>query len=418
MHVLFLSPYCLLDPSSGASISCRSILEGLAARNHEARAVSATIFDKPRFASSEEFVKRIGARPISAFSKQRINVWGCQRQGVKYLIYPSRAQRRPFFTCAEAVTYQRLVMEAVKRQRPDVVLAYGGKPIDRDIYRWLREQGIPIVFYLANPNYGDKRTFQDVDLIVTDTKATSDLYKKRLGVDVLPIGKVITAFPPDAQAPRDCVTFVNPAPEKGAAIVVGIMQEMARRGAKTKFLLVESRRKLAPTLPALGVTPAQLPNVEYLPIQHDMSRVWRRTRVLLHPSLWHESGPRVTLEACSAGIPVLATQSGGIAELLGDSGFMFPIPPEVAKEYAKPVRRETAKTWCDVLERLVHDDVFYAQASARALRRWNEWCAGDALGKIETAMRELAAKAVKPQTQKVARKVAVAKPVALQPAEF
>jgi hypothetical protein len=49
MRVLFAAPYCLIDPSSGAAISCRTILESLAAREHQAHAFTATIFDRALF---------------------------------------------------------------------------------------------------------------------------------------------------------------------------------------------------------------------------------------------------------------------------------------------------------------------------------------------------------------------------------
>ena len=47
---------------------------------------------------------------------------------------------------------------------------------------------------------------------------------------------------------------------------------------------------------------------------------------VLLPSLWHESGARVIVEAQVNGIPVLASDTGGSAELIGRGGRVFPVP--------------------------------------------------------------------------------------------
>jgi glycosyltransferase involved in cell wall biosynthesis len=367
------------------------MLEGLAARGHAVRAVSTTVFDQPRFATSSEFIRHIGARQVPDDSAR--GTWGVARGGVMYLIAPSRAQRRFDLTCAEAMAFQHAMKAAVKRRRPDVVMAYGGRPVDRDNYRWLRDRNIPIIFYVANPNYRDRDTFRDIDLMVTDTEATANLYKARLGMAPLPIGKAIKPFPRSAEAERDRVTFINPAPEKGAAIFIALVQETLRRGLDTKFLVVESRKHLSVTVSALGMSPAALRNVEYLPLQESMTEVWRRTRVLLHPSLWHESGPRVILEACSAAVPVIATSSGGVPELLGNGGTLLPVPPELTKTYLVPASAATAKIWADALEPLLTDDQLYAAASERAHAHWQSWSEGDAVSKLEAAMKALIAQA-------------------------
>ena len=39
-----------------------------------------------------------------------------------------------------------------------------------------------LVFYLANPSYGRPETFAQVDLIVTNSQATCDHYRRLLGL--------------------------------------------------------------------------------------------------------------------------------------------------------------------------------------------------------------------------------------------
>jgi glycosyltransferase involved in cell wall biosynthesis len=56
-----------------------------------------------------------------------------------------------------------------------------------------------------------------------------------------------------------------------------------------------------------------------------LPQVLGRTDVLVVPSVWYENNPLVILEAQSAGIPVLAGNAGGMAELVDDdsTGLLF-----------------------------------------------------------------------------------------------
>ena len=57
-----------------------------------------------------------------------------------------------------------------------------------------------------------------------------------------------------------------------------------------------------------------------------MASVYARARVLLVPSLWWESGPRVIVEALANGIPVIGSSSGGVPEVIGDGGIILEFP--------------------------------------------------------------------------------------------
>src|SRR3546814_9608260 len=57
---------------------------------------------------------------------------------------------------------------------------------------------------------------------------------------------------------------------------------------------------------------------------HDMREVYRRTHTLLVPSQWEEAWGRVATEAQFSGIPVLASDSGGLPEAVGPGGSVLP----------------------------------------------------------------------------------------------
>lgn len=117
------------------------------------------------------------------------------------------------------------------------------------------------------------------------------------------------ALPDVRRADRDCVTLVNPIPEKGR----DVFNELARRLGGARFLAVQG---------AYGSpyrVPHYLTNVEFLSQTPHMARdVYARTAVQLVPSQY-ESWGRVAIEAMAAGVPVIAHPTPGLLEACGDA---------------------------------------------------------------------------------------------------
>jgi glycosyltransferase involved in cell wall biosynthesis len=63
----------------------------------------------------------------------------------------------------------------------------------------------------------------------------------------------------------------------------------------------------------------QLPNVTILEKQIDIREVYKKTRLLIMPSLY-ESWGRTATEAMCSGIPIICTETGGLAENCGKAG--------------------------------------------------------------------------------------------------
>ncbi len=65
---------------------------------------------------------------------------------------------------------------------------------------------------------------------------------------------------------------------------------------------------------------ARLPNVRVLPNARDIDDVLAGTRVLLMPSLWYEGFGLIVMESMLRGIPVVASDSGGLVEAKRGTG--------------------------------------------------------------------------------------------------
>ncbi len=72
---------------------------------------------------------------------------------------------------------------------------------------------------------------------------------------------------------------------------------------------------------------------------HEMSRALRELDVIVVPSLWYENSPNVILEAFAHRTPVIASNLGGMAELVrdGENGLLF--APGDSADLARQLRR-------------------------------------------------------------------------------
>ena len=78
---------------------------------------------------------------------------------------------------------------------------------------------------------------------------------------------------------------------------------------------------------------SDLNNVTILSPNHDVAKIYERTRILCVPSQWEEAFGRVAIEAFSNGIPVLGSDVGGLREIVASGGILV-------KEYRNPVEWE------------------------------------------------------------------------------
>ena len=102
------------------------------------------------------------------------------------------------------------------------------------------------------------------------------------------------------------VTFISPCAPKGLSILAAI----APRMPQVKFLCVATAWSNAVVQHILK----RFPNVVVEAGAPDVDVFYRRTKVLLVPSIWPEAFGLVATEAAARGIPVVSTDFGGLAE--------------------------------------------------------------------------------------------------------
>ena len=151
------------------------------------------------------------------------------------------------------------------------------------------------------------------------------------------------------------VTLINPCAVKGLAIFIRLADVMPG----ITFAAV----------PTWGTTDDDLaelrkrPNVKLLERVDNIDEILRETRVLLVPSLWAEARARVVLEAMSRGVPVIASDVGGLPEAKMGVDYLLPVNPvrhyqpslDMRMVPAADVPLQNIEPWRDALARLVND---------------------------------------------------------------
>jgi glycosyltransferase involved in cell wall biosynthesis len=192
--------------------------------------------------------------------------------------------------------------------------------------------------------------------------------------------------------------MINPCAVKGIAVFL----DLARSLPEVRFAAV----------PTWGTTPADLaalaalPNVTLLPPADDVDSIYARTRVLLMPSLWQEAFGVTAVEAMLRGLPVLASDVGGLPEAKLGTGMVLPVRPIErfterldANEVVEPeVPEQDVAPWRETLVRLLGRPELYARESAAAREAAHRFVAGLGVEPFEELMERFATRPAPPRT--------------------
>lgn len=223
------------------------------------------------------------------------------------------------------------------RARPDVVLTQAiAWP---QVVAAARERGVPSMLYVHGPEVL-KTTIPERG---ADKVLYNSAFTRQWLADRFPFSGEILYPPTDlarhrvaGPGPRGALTLVNPLPVKGGHL----LPPLARALPDRHFLAVEGW--VLP--PFLARSLMREPNIEVVPWQHDMRKVYARTAVLLMPSLFEPFG-RAPVEAAASGIPCIASGVGGLREAIGADGFF--VGPEAGID-----------AWVDAVRQLESEEVY------------------------------------------------------------
>jgi glycosyltransferase involved in cell wall biosynthesis len=356
----------------GGQVADRSLLEGLAASGHTVRAVSAADERppaRPRALWVDDLLRR-GATVEAHAQADRFTLGGVDHHSVH-----GQASVGGYFRDQLASFAPDWVVVSIDGwlDPPLLATAVAARP-DRVIYLAHSTAQLPFGPDAAAPSAEKTALLRRVARVVACSRFMVSYIRAWSRIDA-----TLFYYPAYGTRPhprrggidKEFVVLVNPAVIKGLPILLALAQALP----EVQFAVVESWAASEKDREGL----ARAPNITQLPLSAEIDHILDRARVVLCPSLGREAFGLVVVESLLRGIPVLASQIGGIPEAMAGAPELLPVRPIVRHERRPEASRiadrlvpvvpaQDIEPWRDALTRLLSDRALY-EARAEISRR-------------------------------------------------
>ena len=326
MRILLTSNAPYLPPRGGSTRSNLAFLEALAAHGHTVRVVAAaaeTTTELQRTLLRQElaeqqlepgYVRKLEQQPTSTGHLGTIEI----------------------VSVRDFMRHVDLLHDQIEQFRPDWVLV-SSEDVSHTLLREAARSAAGRLIYIAHTpqffpfgpaswNRDEMATgaVRKATSIVVISQVMANYVKEHLGRDAVIVHPPL--YGPEAASDASpllgdfesgAVGMINPCAVKGISLFLAIAD------------LMPGYRFAA--LPGWGTTRddfGQLrsrPNIAVLPRVKHIEEFLQRLRILLMPSLWIEGFGLIAAEAMLRGVPVIASDSGGLREAKAGSRFLIPV---------------------------------------------------------------------------------------------
>jgi hypothetical protein len=363
MRILLLEKNPYLDGLKGGSKADRALMECLAARGHECIAVAPAAGDE----EGDEILVSGSVRVVVA-----------THEGVRVHAVAAAAGQDDIVA--------GYLVAVIEREQPDVVMS--GVV---DLVPLVERAGSPPFVYLAHvaahlpfgpaawrPDPCVTARLQAVAGIIAPSEYIAGYIREfgNLSATAIPcLGYGRGPFPSFGDFDTGAITMINPCAGKGGSLFMALASVLTDR----RFLAV----------PTWGTTDEEraalerLANVAITPADKDIDRIFARTKVLLVPSLWHESFGMLVVEAMARGIPVFASDVGGLPEAKLGVPYLIPVAPieghtDEIDSRGLPIPiipKQELAPWIEALDDLLASRSRYQEVAALSARAAQDYIA-------------------------------------------
>jgi len=388
---ILLAHNSLYYPShGGGDKSNRLLLEALAERGHDCRVVARLA----NFGSQERerFLRDLADRAVAVASEDA-EVVVFRRRGVEVHVLTNKPNLRAYFAGQIASFSPAAILASTDDPAQLLLEAALRAEAARVVYLARATLALPFGPDCAFPSDAKTEMLRKVDRAVGVSRYVAEYIRRWGGMDAVhvPISLLEPGpYPYLGRFDNEFVTLVNPCAVKG----ISIFLSLAGRMPQVQFAAVPTWGTNQNDRAAL----AARPNVHILDPVDNIDTLLARTRVLLVPSLWAEARSRIVVEAMLRGVPVLASNIGGIPEAKLGVDYLLPVRP-IEKyqprldEQMVPVAEvpeQDPAPWEEALAKLLADRDHYVQLSRASREAALAYANNLSVAPLESLLKEAA----------------------------
>ena len=367
MRILLAQNSLYYPAHGGGDRSNRLLLEALAQQGHICEVV-ARAHTELSVEQHRRYLRELELRSIAEVSEGE-GVVRFPLNGVHVHAVTSHPNLRDYFT------------QRIASFEPDVILASTDDPAQLMLPAALGDNPARVVFLTrttlslpfgpecAFPSEQRTELLRKVDGVIGVSQYVASYIEKWSGIKAvaLPISLLEEGpYPALGDINNEFVTLVNPCAVKGISIFLALAGLMP----DTAFAAIPTWGTTREDLDALE----KHTNISILEPVDNIDEILKRTRVLLVPSLWAEARSRIIVEALLRGIPVLASDVGGIPEAMMGVDYLLPVKrieryhPKVNEQMVPvaSVPDQDIGPWHKTLHEVVSDHKLYERLSSES----------------------------------------------------
>ncbi|MDP4143058.1 MAG: glycosyltransferase [Bacillota bacterium] len=362
MNILLIQSTGYLYKWGGAHKANRILMEGLAAKGHNCKVIVplTDIFD-----NKEQFYST-----LSDFNVEVI-------ENNNFMVH-FRSKGVEVYTITEGFNIFPFIKNTIEAFKPDVtvisedisfvLLETALETKTKTVYISHSQATLPFGPEAFEENMERATLISKVDGIITVSKYLDNYFRKWAGAATRTI-----YFPSYGQGPypylgnydNKYITAINPSSLKG----ISIFLKLAKALPEFPFAAVPTWATSKEDLKEME----SIPNITILKPSENVNDIYAQTKIFLMPSLWGESFGQVAVEAMLRGIPVIASNVGGIPEAKLGLDYILPVNP--IKEYIKfdsegnsakksgiptpVIPEQDISPWISALKKLYYDKEHY-----------------------------------------------------------